>query len=106
LIRIITQSLALLSRPGDLIHLLEVLADRHIIYGVTEPSHFGAFGNCMVETLQYCSGTNWNEDIECAWEEVYSLFLLVMVPRIMKGTKKLQTEESPLISSKYNNHTV
>mmetsp|Transcript_10593 Transcript_10593/g.13741 ORF Transcript_10593/g.13741 Transcript_10593/m.13741 type:complete len:296 (-) Transcript_10593:686-1573(-) len=88
LVRMISASVNLLLVPKDLLRTLWSLADRHTSYGVHSPNSFGIFGRCLLEVLEICSGSAWSSRIENAWHEVYSMFLLSMVPRIQENRKK------------------
>jgi len=84
--------------PKELVVKLERVGERHVGYGATEISYFASFARCFIKAARWCSGRHWNEQVEEAWNQVISLFLMIMMPKILEQTNTGEAEEKELVS--------
>jgi len=84
LVRMISASIRMLSQPQSLLKTLYLLGDRHISYGIENASSLGVFCECLVFVIRSCSGSSWGEQLEDAWNQIISMFVLAMGSRILR----------------------
>lgn len=70
--------IAKLDKLEDIMDEVTKLARRHDAYGV-KPEHYNAVGSALLWTLEQGLGAAWNEELETAWTEVYSILAGAMI---------------------------
>lgn len=71
LVDVLNLIIARLDQPGQLEEELELLARRHIHYGVTS-SHYKLFGKAMLWTVERALGKDCTAEILTAWKSCYT----------------------------------
>ncbi len=67
-----------LDTLDDILLEISKLARRHVHYGV-QPAHYAAVGSALLWTLENGLGDYWNEPLEKAWTEVYTVLSSAMI---------------------------
>lgn len=67
-----------LSDLPALLPTAEVLAKRHVAYGVT-PAHYQPVGEALIWTLQRGLDGGWTPELESAWTRAYGLLAGAMI---------------------------
>ncbi len=67
-----------LDQPADMLSELEQMARKHLDYGV-KPAHYAPVGKALLWTLERGLGTDWNPDVQTAWEACYERITDVML---------------------------
>jgi hemoglobin-like flavoprotein len=67
-----------LDRLDDILDEVKKLALRHNVYGV-KAAHYTAVGTALLWTLEQGLDTYWNNELEVAWTEVYTVLSGAMI---------------------------
>ena len=67
-----------LTRPETIVGTAQVLAQRHVGYGVRD-EHYASVGQALIETLQECIGNAFTAHVRDAWIAAYTLLSGVMI---------------------------
>ena len=70
--------IAKLDKLEDIMSDVTKLARRHAGYGVTD-EHYTAVGSALLWTLEQGLGAEWNEELEIAWTDVYTVLAGAMM---------------------------
>eukprot|EP00455_Lapot_gusevi_P022451 TRINITY_DN2336_c0_g2_i7.p1 TRINITY_DN2336_c0_g2~~TRINITY_DN2336_c0_g2_i7.p1 ORF type:complete len:264 (-),score=14.45 TRINITY_DN2336_c0_g2_i7:416-1207(-) len=81
LTHMIETAVGFLDAGPSLATTLSKLALRHNRYGVTR-AHFHVAGHVLLHTLQVCLADLFFDEVRTAWLHVYSLMMIMMIPRI------------------------
>lgn len=78
LLTMLSYVIAKLDTLDDILDDVSKLAKRHTTYGV-KPEHYEAVGNALLWTLEQGLGKLWNDELEEAWIEVYTVLSSAMI---------------------------
>ena len=78
LLTMLSYVIAKLDRLEDILDEVAKLAKRHTTYGV-KSEHYEAVGNALLWTLEQGLGKLWNDELEEAWIEVYTVLSSAMI---------------------------
>jgi nitric oxide dioxygenase len=78
LLTMLSYVIAKLDKLEDIMSEITKLAQRHAGYGVTE-EHYNAVGSALLWTLEQGLGAEWNEELETAWTDVYTVLAGAML---------------------------
>ena len=78
LLTMLSYVIAKLDKLEDIMSDVTKLARRHEGYGVTD-EHYTAVGSALLWTLEQGLGTEWNEELEIAWTNVYTVLAGAMM---------------------------
>lgn len=78
LVQMISYVIARLDALDTVMHDIQKLAQRHVRYGV-EPKHYDMVGEALIWTLQKGLPGAWNNELETAWIQCYSLLAAAMI---------------------------
>ena len=67
-----------LDQPESVSADIVAMSKRHTGYGV-KPAHYALVGTALLWTLKQGLGTDWNQDIEDAWNNCYRHFAETMI---------------------------
>ncbi|CAN5504431.1 globin family protein [soil metagenome] len=67
-----------LDKLEDIMSEVNKLARRHATYGVKD-EHYTAVGSALLWTLEQGLGKEWNDELELAWTEVYTVLAGAMM---------------------------
>lgn len=85
LLTMLSYVIAKLDKLEDMMSKVSKLAIRHNAYGVKD-EHYTAVGSALLWTLEQGLGKEWNEELQSAWTEVYTVLAGVM----MAGQQELK----------------
>jgi hemoglobin-like flavoprotein len=68
-----------LTDLGTLSPILQQLGQRHETYGV-QPAHYSIVGAALLKTLGQGLGSDFTDEVEQAWTDVYGVMVGVMMP--------------------------
>ncbi len=72
LIDMLSASLSLLERPGELSAVLEDLGARHVAYGV-KTEHYATVGTALLAMLEYVLDRDFDAETRLAWTDLYAV---------------------------------
>ena len=78
LLTMLSYVIAKLDKLEDIMSEVTKLARRHAGYGVTD-EHYTAVGSALLWTLEQGLGAEWNEELEMAWTDVYTVLAGAMM---------------------------
>ena len=78
LVEMINVIVGRLDRLSEITEDIKQLGIRHAGYGV-KPSHYRPVGAALLWTLQQGLGSDWNEQVQDAWEACYKLLSDTMI---------------------------
>ena len=78
LLTMLSYVIAKLDKLDDIMDEVTKLARRHDAYGV-KPEHYTAVGSALLWTLEQGLGAAWNEELELAWTDVYTVLAGAMM---------------------------
>ena len=78
LLTMLSYVIAKLDKLEDIMSEVTKLARRHAGYGVTD-EHYTAVGSVLLWTLEQGLGAEWNEELEIAWTDVYTVLAGAMM---------------------------
>jgi hemoglobin-like flavoprotein len=67
-----------LDKLEDVIENINMLAYRHVHYGVKE-EHYALVGEALLKTLENGLGSAWNSELKDAWTKVYTILAGTMI---------------------------
>ncbi|MEO6548010.1 MAG: globin family protein [Ferruginibacter sp.] len=78
LLTMLSYVIAKLDKLEDIMDEVTKLARRHATYGVKD-EHYTAVGSALLWTLEQGLGKEWNDELELAWTEVYTVLASAMM---------------------------
>jgi NAD(P)H-flavin reductase/hemoglobin-like flavoprotein len=78
LLRALVHIVQLVDRPDDLVPFLRQLGRDHRKFGVIT-AHYEAVGTALIAAVKKLSGRAWNDEIERAWAEAYTIMARAML---------------------------
>jgi hemoglobin-like flavoprotein len=78
LLTMLSYVIAKLDKLDDIVDEVAKLAQRHEGYGV-KAAHYTAVGAALLWTLEQGLGAQWNEELNAAWTEVYTVLSGAMI---------------------------
>jgi len=76
-----------LDKLEDIIGEVHKLAQRHTTYGV-KPEHYIIAGDILIWTLEQGLGKNWNQELQEAWIECYTILSNAMISAADNSAKE------------------
>eukprot|EP00128_Syssomonas_multiformis_P007104 Colp12_sorted_trinity150504_noHs@21742 len=102
LMNMIKVSLNLLEDGAGCEAMLADLAKRHCTKYKVPPRYYQYVGSSLMEALKTCLGSEYKLPVQAAWIEIYSFFMINMLPIVHRWERK-HGEISPLPSRKQSN---
>ena len=93
LIEMLNTIIARLDRLDELTKDIRELAMRHAGYGV-KPSHYRQVGVALLWTLQQGLGSDWNKEVEAAWESCYKILADTMIEAAGYSSKEVSRKDA------------
>jgi hemoglobin-like flavoprotein len=78
LTNMVTNMVSRIQHLDEIIDDIRALASRHSVYGV-QTVYYRVFGAALIWTIQQMMDTRWNDELEEAWIDVYSLISNAMI---------------------------
>ncbi len=84
LMQMINAAVGKLNDLAGLVPVLQILAQRHVGYGV-KPEHYAVVGAALLKTLGQGLGAAFTPQVQAAWTEVYGVMSDVMIQAAYKN---------------------